>query len=90
MLSDDTTSQFRAVLREHCKELHGCREQVQDIVKSAATEAREAGLTGEQFVIWVKNVWEGLVSDGGLQRRADTTQTRDVVISSAIKAYYVQ
>ena len=81
---------FRSVLREHCTETEKCHEAMHSLVKGAAGEAREAGLTAEQFILWVKKIWDELVADGSMPRSGDAARTREVVISSAIKAYYVQ
>jgi hypothetical protein len=47
-------------------------------------------MTAAQFVIWVKHVWDDIRDDGGLAHDPDPARTRDTVISSAIRAYYVQ
>ena len=90
VLSDDTTTKFRATLREHCADVVGSREKVRVAVNDAATEARDSGMSAEQFVIWVKRVWDQIMDEGWLSQSVDPVRTRDVVISSAIKAYYVQ
>lgn len=90
MLSDDTTTQFRAALREHCSDASGSHEKVKAAVNGAAAEARDGGMSAAQFVIWVKQVWDEIMDEGRLDQSADPARTRDVVISSAIKAYYVQ
>jgi flagellar biosynthesis regulator FlaF len=90
VLSDDTTTSFRAALREHCADVAGSREKVRVAVVGAAKEARDDGMSAEQFVIWVKRIWDEIMDEGRLSQTADPGRTRDVVISSAIKAYYVQ
>lgn len=57
---------------------------------SAAKAAQARGVSAEHFVIWVKQVWEQLVDDRVLQPRIDPARARDVVVSAAIKAYYMQ
>lgn len=89
MLSDDTITKFRAALREHCTNAVGSREKVSEAVQAAAKEAREGGMSAERFVIWVKQVWDEMMDEGRLSQSSDPARTRDVVISSAIKAYYV-
>lgn len=59
-------------------------------VERAAKEARLRGMSAEQFVIWVKHVWDELADDGVLQNRTAPAHARDAVVSAAIKAYYVQ
>jgi hypothetical protein len=90
VLSDDTTTAFRAVLREHCRDETGSRDGIDAAVSRAAAEARGDGMTAAQFVIWVKHVWDDIRDDGGLAHDPDPARTRDTVISSAIRAYYVQ
>lgn len=90
MPSDDTTTKFRAALREHCSDAAGSREKVQNAVDAAASEARDGGMSAEQFVIWVKQIWDEIMDEGRLAHSADPARVREVVISSAIKAYYVQ
>jgi hypothetical protein len=53
-------------------------------------EARNGGISAEQFVIWVKRVWDEIMDEGALADNPDPARAREVVISSAIKAYYVQ
>ena len=90
MLSEDTTSRLLAALREHCTDTENCHEKVNGLVREAAAEARTRGVSAEQFVIWVKRVWESLISQGPLPRSVDMMRAREVIVSSAIKAYYVQ
>jgi len=90
VLSNDTTTKFRAALREHCAEAPRSHDKVKIAVDNAAAEARTLGMSAEQFVIWVKRVWDEIMDEGILAHSADPTRVRDVVISSAIKAYYVQ
>ncbi len=90
MLSDDTTTQFRAALREHCSDAPGAEATLKDAVNNAAIEARVNGIAAEQFVIWVKRAWDEIMDEGRLSYSLDPAHMRDVVISSAIKAYYVQ
>lgn len=90
MLSEDTTSRLLAALREHCTDTENCHRKVHGLVIGAAAEARSGGISAEQFVIWVKQVWDGLIAEGVLPRTVDTIRVREVIVSSAIKAYYVQ
>ena len=90
MLSKDTTAQLVTALRDHCSQAAESRDRVRLAVTGAATEARGAGISAERFVIWLKQVWDELVDQGMLTREADSARVRDAVISSAIKAYYVQ
>ena len=90
MLSDDTTTQFRAALREHCADAPSSQFKLKEAVDNAAAEARNKGITAAQFVIWVKRAWDEIMDEGRLTYSSDPAHMRDVVISSAIKAYYVQ
>ena len=90
MLSDDTTTQFREALREHCSDEAGSHDRVVAAVNRAAAEARATGMSAEHFVIWVKAIWDEIMDEGRLVQSANPTRTRDLIISSAIKAYYVQ
>ena len=81
---------FREALREHCSDVDGSRDKVQDAVNEAAREARDDGMSAEHFVIWVKRIWDEIMDEGRLAHSSDPARARDVVISSAIKAYYVQ
>jgi len=90
VLSDDTTTQFRAALREHCSDAPGSQAKLKAAVNTAAAEARDRGIAAEQFVIWVKRAWDEIMDEGRLTYSTDPARMRDVVISSAIKAYYVQ
>jgi uncharacterized protein (DUF2235 family) len=90
VLSDDTTTKFRAALREHCADAAGLREGMKAAVRALAAEARGAGMTAEQLVIWIKQLWDAVAEEGALARNVDPLRARDNVISSAIRAYYVQ
>ncbi|MEO8945058.1 MAG: hypothetical protein ABI338_01070 [Gemmatimonadaceae bacterium] len=90
VLNDDTSTQFRAALRNHCSDAKGSKAMLKATVDIAAAEAREKGIAAEQFVIWVKQAWDEIVDEGHLADSTDPAQMRDAVISSAIKAYYVQ
>lgn len=90
MISDDTGSMFLVVLREYCADPDGSHDRVEAAVNTAAAEARDCGMLAEQFVIWVKGAWDEIMGEGRLAHSVDPAHTRDVVISSAIKAYYVQ
>jgi hypothetical protein len=81
---------FLAVLREYCADSDGSHDGVEAAVSRAAAEARDCGMRAEQFVIWVKGAWDEIMDEGRLAHNMDPARTRDVVISSAIKAYYVQ
>jgi hypothetical protein len=90
VLSDDTVIRFRSALQEHRADTSATREKVRDAVNCAASEARTGGISAEQFVIWVKQVWDEIMDNGRLSESANPGGARDVVISSAIRAYYVQ
>lgn len=90
VLSDDTTTMFRAALRDHCSEAKGSDAALKAAVARAATEARTGGISAEQFVIWVKRSWDEIMDEGALSQSPDPAHTRNGVITSAIKAYYVQ
>jgi hypothetical protein len=90
VISDETSSLFLAVLREYCADSDGSHDGVEAAVNRAAAEARDCGMRAEQFVIWVKRAWDQIMDEGRLAHSMDPARTRDVVISSAIKAYYVQ
>lgn len=90
MLSKETTTNFRAALREHCAEPVADGSTITPAVSDAAAAARAHGMSAEQFVIWVKKIWDEVMGEGRLDHSADPARVRDDVISAAIKAYYVQ
>jgi hypothetical protein len=90
VLSDDTTTKFRAALREHASNTGGPHDKVKLVIAGVAAEARDGGMSAAQFVIWIKKVWDEIMDEGALAHSIDPGRVRDVVISSAIKAYYVQ
>jgi hypothetical protein len=63
---------------------------VRAAINGAASEARKQGLRAEQFVIWIKRVWDEIMDEGWLANDVNPARARDMVISSAIRAYYVQ
>jgi hypothetical protein len=90
VLSDDTMTRFRAALREHCAAAFGSHDNIQAAVSGAAAEARHGGMSAEHFVIWVKQTWDDLMDEGVAVQHADPAHMRDMLITTAIKAYYVQ
>jgi hypothetical protein len=90
VLNDDIATRFRAALRSHCSTSEGAHDEVRSELSTAAMEARNGGISAEQFVIWVKRVWDEIMDEGALADNPDPARAREVVISSAIKAYYVQ
>lgn len=60
------------------------------MVAATAAASRAAGMSAERFVIWVKAILEEVMTQGSPERGVDPAHERDVVISAAIKAYYVQ
>ena len=90
MLTEDVATQFRAALRAHCSSSDGVHDEVRNAVTTAAAAAHDGGVSAEQFVIWVKHVWDEILDEGVLANNPDPGRIREVVISSAIKAYYVQ
>lgn len=83
-------TRFRAALRKHCSSENGAHEEVRKAVAGAVVEAHTRGMSAEQFVIWVKHEWDKIMDEGALANSPDPGHIREVVISSAIKAYYVQ
>jgi hypothetical protein len=63
-------------------------------IRALALEARAAALTAEQLVIRIKAEWEVLLQDETLRAHGvthgATGEIRDRIITSAIRAYYVQ
>ena len=90
MLNDDTIDRFKGALRKHCASPSPGFAASRDVVVATANAARADGMSAEQFVIWVKGVWEGIMAEGPLERGVDPAHEREVVISAVIKAYYVQ
>ena len=90
MLSDDTIERFRAALQKHFADPTHQWGMVRDVVAATATAARAADMSAEQFVIWVKGVWDEITAGATPERGVDPVHEREVVISAAIKAYYVQ
>ena len=81
---------FRAALRAHCSSDGGAQDDVRNAVAGAAAEAHHGGVSAEQFVIWVKHAWDEILDEGALANNPDPGRIREAVISSAIRAYYVQ
>ena len=90
MLTDDTTTKFRAALREQSSDAVASPSMMDDVIGLAALEARHREMTAEQLVLWIKRVWAEVVDGDGVANTPDAARARDHVISTAIKAYYVQ
>jgi hypothetical protein len=66
------------------------RSELHAAVSEAAAAAKDADISAEHFVIWVKQMWGDMMDEGRLADSTDPAGARDAVISAAIKAYYVQ
>lgn len=90
VLDEATMTQFRAAIRERVADPSGPREPLARSIVAMAAEARQRGLTAEQLVIGIKREWEGMLDAGLVQYGAENVALRDSVVTSAIRAYYVQ
>ncbi|MGI8545850.1 MAG: hypothetical protein ACR2M1_00720 [Gemmatimonadaceae bacterium] len=90
VLDEATMTQFRAAIRERVADPSGPREPLARAIAAMAAEARRSGVTAEQLVISIKREWEGMLDAGVVQYGAEGVALRDSVVTSAIRAYYVQ
>ncbi|MFI5239044.1 MAG: hypothetical protein ACHQQP_04480, partial [Gemmatimonadales bacterium] len=90
VIDKDATDRFRAILRQYFTDVPVASADMATAVASVATAARLDGLSAEHFVIWVKNILDETKDEGAFAAGMDPASARDVVISAAIKAYYVQ
>lgn len=90
VLSKDTMTQFRAAIEGRIVGRTDARESLATAVRALAAEARESGIPAEKMVLFIKKTWDELMDDGIVSHDADHSRLRDSVVTSAIKAYYVQ
>lgn len=90
MFSDRTLDGFRGAVRARVEGQSGAAERLSSAIRSLASEARVAAVTAEHFVIRIKEEWELLLKHELHRKPGATSEVRDRIITSAIKAYYVQ
>jgi hypothetical protein len=90
MFSDETLDGFRRAVRARVEGEPGGSERLSSAVRSLAAEARAAAVTAEHLVIRIKEEWDALVKHGPHPMPGATGDVRDRIITTAIRAYYVQ
>ncbi len=83
-------TQFRAAIQERVADPSGPRDPLTRAIVAMAAEAREGGMTAAQLVISIKREWDGMLDAGIIPYGAEHVPLRDSVVTSAIRAYYVQ
>lgn len=89
---DDTTTQFRAAVQERIADPTGGngRDLLTRALAALVAEARQHGMTAEQLVIRIKREWAHMADAGLLPPGNEHESLRNAVVTSAIRAYYVQ
>lgn len=90
VIRDETLNGFRGAIRARVAGEEGGADRVGAAVRALVVEARGAAVSVEELVIRIKAEWESLLSDETLARHGATVEIRDRIITSAIRAYYVQ
>ena len=90
MFSDATLNGFRGAVRSRIAGESGAHDRLMSAVRALAAEARAAAVTAEHLVIRIKDEWESLAKHGPHPMPGATSEVRDRIITSAIRAYYVQ
>lgn len=83
-------TQFRAAIQERVVDPSGPRDPLTMTIMAMAAQARQLGMTAEQLVISIKREWDGMLDAGMIPHGAEYVPLRDSVVTSAIRAYYVQ
>ncbi|MGI9090204.1 MAG: hypothetical protein ACR2GG_03760 [Gemmatimonadaceae bacterium] len=90
VFDEATMTQFRAAVRERVADPSGPRDPLTRAIMAMAAEARQSGMTAEELVISIKREWNEMLDAGVVQHGAEHVAVRDSVVTSAIRAYYVQ
>jgi hypothetical protein len=90
MFSEETLDGFRGAVRARVEGVPGGGERLSSAIRTLAAEARATAMTAEHFVIRIKEEWEALLKQELHRMPAATTEIRDRIITTAIRAYYVQ
>lgn len=90
MLEEATTTQFRAAVQERVADPSGPRDPLAKAVAAMVADAHEKGMTAEQLVISIKREWDRMLDAGIVPHGAEHVNLRNSVVTSAIRAYYVQ
>ena len=90
MIRDDTLDGFRAAVRARVAGEVGGTDRLGTALRLLVAEARGAAMSAEDLVIRIKAEWESLMRDETFPTRGTEGEIRDGIITSAIRAYYVQ
>jgi hypothetical protein len=90
VLDKATMTQFRAAICERIAQPSGSRAPLNAVIAAMAAEARREEMAVEQLVILIKREWEDMTDDGLIAHGNEHSPLRDSIVTSAIKAYYVQ
>lgn len=90
MFRDETLERFRGAVRARIAGEPGAAERLSSAVRELAAESRAAALSAEHLVIRIKDEWESIASHDTLRMREAYGEIRDRIITTAIRAYYVQ
>ena len=90
VLDEATMTEFRAAVQERIADSSGARDLLPRALVAVVAEARHCGMTAEQLVICIKGEWNAMLEAGLVPHGVEPARVRDSVVSSAIRAYYVQ
>jgi len=90
MFKDETLDGFRGAVRARVTGETGAPERLSSAIRALASEARAAAVTAEHLVVRIKEEWESLLKHDLHRVPGATSEVRDRIITSAIRAYYVQ
>lgn len=90
VIRDETLDGFRGAVRARIAGDPGGADRLRAAIHALAAEARAAALSAEELVIRVKTECESLIPHDASWMHAPTSEIRDGIITSAIRAYYVQ
>lgn len=90
MFSDAALNGFRLAVRSRVAGESGAQEHLSSAIRALVAEAHAAAVTAEHLVIRIKEEWELLVKHEAHPMPGATSDVRDRIITSAIRAYYVQ
>jgi hypothetical protein len=87
---EDALAKFRACLREQLRCPQERSLDCMSALELLAVAAHRAGLRAEQLIILIKTEWEHAIQHSVWDDSVEHQRLRRTLVTSAIKAYYLQ
>ncbi|MFL5466529.1 MAG: hypothetical protein ACJ78K_04915 [Gemmatimonadaceae bacterium] len=89
-LSESTMKELRTALTEQLKRSGGPTEELRDLLKKVAHEAREKNIRPEELIVIFKQLWNSLAESLRPQNADQHERIRERLVTLCIQAYYAE